>query len=389
MTRLFDGRELRSGAEPLRDHVRRLGPLPRLDGLFIEGLVQSGLEGRGGAGFPTGLKWRAVASRSRGQAVIVVNGAEGEPQSKKDRALMTVRPHLILDGAFIAARALRARQIVVYIGDDKPGARATIAAALAERPEGERAITTIVSGPARYVAGESSAVVHLLGEGVATPTTTPPGAHERGVGGSPTLVQNVETLAHVALIARGQAAHTALLTVAGGVNGPGVVELERSSTIGDAIARAGGLSEPARALLIGGYFGRWIELEVAWNVKLDGRSLQAAGLSLGCGVIGVLAQSRCPVCETSGIMHYLASESSAQCGPCFFGLRALSAACSRIAHQGTNVDDLRHLERWAGEVRGRGACRHPDGAVMFLESALRVFAPEFAHHVHHTARRTA
>jgi len=109
-------------------------------------------------------------------------------------------------------------------------------------------------------------------------------------------------------------------------------------------------------------------------------------LRLGCGVIGVLPASRCPVCETAGIMRYLASESSAQCGPCFFGLRALADASSRIAEHGSSADDLRRLQRWATEVRGRGACKHPDGAVTFLASALTVFANEFAQHEAHEAR---
>jgi NADH:ubiquinone oxidoreductase subunit F (NADH-binding) len=88
-------------------------------------------------------------------------------------------------------------------------------------------------------------------------------------------------------------------------------------------------------------------------------------------------------------MRYLAGESSAQCGPCFFGLRALADACTRIAETGTNVEDLTRLHRWASEVRGRGACKHPDGAVIFLSSALRVFEREFAEHEPHAMWRTA
>jgi NADH:ubiquinone oxidoreductase subunit F (NADH-binding) len=127
----------------------------------------------------------------------------------------------------------------------------------------------------------------------------------------------------------------------------------------------------------------------AQSLPLDPSALRARGLSLGCGVIGVLPESHCPVCETAGIIRYLAGESSAQCGPCFFGLRALADACGRIATQGANPDDLQRLQRWAAEVRGRGACKHPDGAVMFLQSALSTFGREFAAHPAHRARRTA
>jgi len=156
------------------------------------------------------------------------------------------------------------------------------------------------------------------------------------------MVQNAETLAHVALIARfGEDTGTVLVTVAGAIARPGVLELETTSTVGDAITLAGGASEAPRAILLGGYFGAWLDVEPAWSLPLDPARLRERGLSLGCGVIGVQPQSRCVVCETAGILRYLARESSAQCGPCFFGLNALSDACSRIAASGTNADDLR------------------------------------------------
>jgi NADH:ubiquinone oxidoreductase subunit F (NADH-binding) len=392
--RLLAGPDLMTGAEDLVQHARRLGPLPAAGPPLIETLISSGLSGRGGASFPVGLKWRSVASHSRGAAVVVVNGAEGEPHSKKDRVLMTTRPHLILDGAFLAARAVRARQVVLYIGEEHEAARNAMSRALSERPQDERAITRVAGAPARYVAGDSSAVVHLVNAGIATPTTTPPSPHERGVDGAPTLVQNVESLAHAALIARhGDAWYrsagrrgatgTLLITVAGGVSGPGVLEIEAGTTVGEAIDLAGGAVEPARAVLIGGYFGSWVPAELAYELPLDAALLRERGLSIGCGVIGVLPHSRCGVCEAAGIMRFLASESSAQCGPCFFGLRALADAMSRVAERGTNPDDMHRLQRWAVEVRGRGACHHPDGAVVFLQSALKTFAAEFATHPAH------
>ncbi len=392
--RLLAGPDLTSGAEDLVQHARRLGPLPATGPTLIETLIRTGLPGRGGASFPVGLKWRSVASHSRGAAVVVVNGAEGEPHSKKDRVLMTTRPHLILDGAFLAARAVRAKQVVLYIGEEHEAARNAMARALSERPQNELGSARLVGAPARYVAGDSSAVVHLVNAGIATPTTTPPSPHERGVDGSPTLVQNVETLAHAALIARhgdawyrsaGRrgAAGTLLVTVAGGVSGPGVLEIEAGTTVAEAIELAGGAIEPARAVLIGGYFGSWVPADLAYELPLDAAMLRDRGLSIGCGVIGVLPQSRCGVCEAAGIMRYLAAESSAQCGPCFFGLRGLADAISRVAERGTNPDDMHRLHRWAIEVRGRGACHHPDGAALFLQSALKTFAAEFAGHPAH------
>jgi NADH:ubiquinone oxidoreductase subunit F (NADH-binding) len=136
-------------------------------------------------------------------------------------------------------------------------------------------------------------------------------------------------------------------------------------------------------VLIGGYFGAWVDAREALEMPLDHAALRQRGLGLGCGVVGVISEHACGVCETARIMAYLAGESSAQCGPCFFGLRALSDACSRIAARGANRDDLARLARWSGEVRGRGACKHPDGAVVFMQSALRTFGSEFASHPPH------
>jgi NADH:ubiquinone oxidoreductase subunit F (NADH-binding) len=384
--RLLAGPEPSMGPERFAAHRARLGPLPKGGGHLIDLLDSTGLTGRGGAAFPAGRKWRAVAA-SRGPAVVLVNGAEGEPHSKKDRHLMTSRPHLILDGALLAAASVRANQVVLYIGEEHHAALRCMSGAVAERAPDERRLIRIVAAPARYVAGDSSATVHLVDAGIATPTTTPPPPRERGVGGAPTLVQNVETLAYVALIARTRlASDTVLITAAGGVRTPGVLEVELGTSIGEAIQLAGGPVEPPRAVLLGGYFGQWIPAADAWSLPLDPNALRDRGLSLGCGVVGVLPASRCPVCEVAGIMRYLASESSAQCGPCFFGLRALADACTRIAERGTDRGDLQRLQRWSAEVYGRGACKHPDGAVMFLRSAMNTFGDDFAHHPAHMRR---
>jgi NADH:ubiquinone oxidoreductase subunit F (NADH-binding) len=395
--RLLAGPELSTGSERLHAHVQRLGPTPVVGLSLVEVLAKSGLTGRGGASFPVARKWRSVA-HAGGGPVIVVNGAEGEPQSLKDRVLMTTRPHLVLDGALLAARALKASQIALYIGEDHQAAWAAISGALAERPEPEMHRVRLVAAPARYVAGESSAAVNLLENSIASPTTKPPHPHVAGVGGAPTLVQNVETLAHVALIARYGAdwfrstgrrggVGTVLVTVAGAVPSPGVVEIEAGTTVGEVLQMAGATDPAARAVLIGGYFGAWVDFAAAQELPLDPAGLHERGLSLGCGVIGVISSRGCGVCETARIMRYLAGESSAQCGPCFFGLRALADACERIAEKGTNPTDLARLHRWAGEVSGRGACRHPDGAVIFLQSALRTFAPEFSSHPAHWRAR--
>ncbi|HYR48437.1 MAG TPA: NADH-ubiquinone oxidoreductase-F iron-sulfur binding region domain-containing protein [Candidatus Polarisedimenticolia bacterium] len=385
--RLLAGPDLSQGPERLASHVQRLGPPPSIGPALIDVVEHSGLTGRGGAAFPVGAKWRAIARVQAQEPVVVVNGAEGEPRSLKDQVLMTARPHLVLDGAILAARALKTCRIEVVIGESHHAARGSMSAALAERPEPELRQARIVIAPARYVAGESSAIVHLVGSGIARPTSRPPSMHEAGVDGRPTLVQNIESLAHVALIARYGAGWfgpgTVLITAVGAVSAPGVLEVESGTSVREVFKTAGGGSHGMRAILLGGYFGAWVGADQAWDLPLDPVVLRGRGLTLGCGVVGFLHDAACGVCETARIMRYLASESSAQCGPCFFGLRALADAIARIGEPGSNTEDLARLHRWSQEVSGRGACRHPDGAVMLLRSALAVFAEEFANHPPH------
>ena len=203
LARLLAGPPLAAGAESFADHKARLGRLPAVDGAsLIATLEASGLSGRGGAGFPVGRKWRTVAQAAGDWPVVLVNGAEGEPLSAKDRALMVTRPHLVLDGALVAAAAVGADQIVLYVGEAHTAARAALGRAVLERGPQVSQHFRLVAAPARYVAGEESAAVHYIDTGDARPTSVPPRPYERGIGGRPTLVQNVESLAHVALIAR-------------------------------------------------------------------------------------------------------------------------------------------------------------------------------------------
>jgi NADH:ubiquinone oxidoreductase subunit F (NADH-binding) len=377
-------------AESLTSHRQRLGPLPAVpSGDLIAELESSGLLGRGGAGFPVGRKWRTVAQRSSGRAVVLANGAEGEPLSRKDRSLMAARPHLVIDGALLAARAVGADDIIFYIGAEHRAAEAAIRHALADRPADLRGRAHIVTAPAGYVSGEESAAVHFVNAGDARPTTTPPRPFDRGVDGRPTLVQNVESLALAALIARrghgwytdrSRAGGIGLITVSGAVNHAGVQEIDFGSTLADVAAVAGGLRSEASAVLLGGYFGGWADVEEQWGLPLDPGSMRARGLALGCGVVHFLAADSCGVEATARILGYLASQSARQCGPCVFGLSAIAEATQRLATRSPQADDLDRIVRWSGELAGRGACHHPDGAIALLRSSLQLFTDDFAEH---------
>jgi NADH:ubiquinone oxidoreductase subunit F (NADH-binding) len=392
MSRLLAGPPLGAGPESGHDHVARLGPLPTGAAArdVVPALEASGLLGRGGAGFPVGRKWRTVAERSAGGTVVLVNGAEGEPLSAKDRALMTLRPHLVLDGAQLAAAAVGADEVILYVGSAHVTARASIEAALAARARHLSVPMRVVQAPDRYIAGEESAAVHFVNDADARPTTTPPRPFESGIGGRPTLVQNIESIAYAALIARagdewyrgaGRAATrgTGLVTVSG-VPHPGVREIELGTTIGEIARMAGADQASASAVLVGGYFGAWARRDEAWDLALDPAGLRAAGRAFGCGVVSFLSPAVCGVAATAGIVSYMAGESAAQCGPCVFELRAIADATGRLAGGTAGPDDLARIERWSGQLAGRGACRHPDGAVGLLASALRVFGDEFVRH---------
>jgi len=382
----------RNGPERFSDHMARLGPLPPDAPSLIDVLDRSGLRGCGGAAFPVAAKWRAVAAQHSGERVIVVNGAEGEPLSRKDRLLMQVRPHLVLDGAMLAAETLRAERVFLYLGAEHTGAVRAMTGALQERSETDRRRTRLVTAPVGYVSGEESAAVHFINDGVALPTTTPPRPYQRGVGGRPTLIQNVETLAHVAMIARFGAdwfrqlgrsgsTGTALLTVSGAVAAQTVIEVPQGVTLAEVVDAVGGTSARASAVLLGGYFGGWIAAEQAWDLHVDAASLKTGGHTLGCGVLAVLAASRCGVIESSRILTYLGDQSARQCGPCVFGLRAIADAVHSVAARRADANDIARVRRWAGVLGGRGACHHPDGAFGLLHSALRVFAAEFSAHL--------
>jgi NADH:ubiquinone oxidoreductase subunit F (NADH-binding) len=376
----------------LSDHVERHGSLGgALRGeRLVDAVDAAGLRGRGGAAFPTAVKLRAVAQR-RGRRAVVVNGAEGEPMSAKDRVLLELAPHLVLDGALLAADAVGAGEIVVAVKCSAWAVHEALIRALAERRDAAPIRVERVAHA--YVASEESALLHGLNGGPAKPTLAPPRPHECGLGGRPTLVSNVETLAHVALIARhgaawfrelGTEAHagSALLTLAGAVARPGVQEVALGTPIGQAIA-AGSPTAPARAVLVGGYYGSWLTGEAAATTGLDDASLCARGARLGAGVIVALPEDACAVAEVARVVDWLADESAGQCGPCVHGLDAIAGALAAIADGVADGEATRRLERWCGQVEGRGACHHPNGVAGFVRSALRVFATELEEHRRH------
>ncbi len=389
------------GPATLASHLARHGQLPRVGRdtrrreEIIAEIGRAGLTGRGGAGFPTARKLAAVAA-GRGSAVVIGNGSEGEPASAKDKVLLAREPHLVLDGAVLAAELTGARQVLMVAHG---AVREIIDEAVAERRNAryDPVPVRVLTGAGRFVAGEASALVNWAEHGRPVPTRVPPRVSERGLGGCPTLVQNVETLAHLALIVRHGAAWfrslgtptepgSTLVTVMGAVRRPGVYETGIGAPISAVLALAGGLATALTALLIGGYSGTWVDQPAAMALPFSAAGLRPVGASPGAGLIAALPAGACGLAETARIARYLAAESAGQCGPCLFGLDSIATELEALA--AGRPFDLARLERWLSQVDGRGACHHPDGVVRMIRSALHVFAAEITQHARGWCRGT-
>jgi NADH:ubiquinone oxidoreductase subunit F (NADH-binding) len=393
---LLAGWRARRSAE-LSAHLAHHGtpPLPKHGDAewperFATTIEASGLTGRGGASFPSATKLKLVRS-ARGRRTLVVNAMEGEPASTKDKILLSCVPHLVLDGAELAASALGATRIVVCVAHQRHDMTNAVVHAVAERSGTALAPVPVevVQPPGRYVAGEESALVSWLNGGPGAPTWRPDKGTPLSIGQGAALVHNAETLAHMALIARygpasfratglPDAPGTTLVTVSGGVEHAGVYEVALGTTLGEIVHRALPTDEVA-AVLTGGFGGSWVPA-AALGTSYAPRPMAAVGGGVGAGVLVVLTRRACGIAETARVASYMAGESAGQCGPCVFGLPAIADDLGRLARGRVDADTMRRLEMRAHSVNGRGACRHPDGVVRMVLSALSVFATDAAGH---------
>lgn len=374
--------------EGLAAHRARFGPRPNATGSNGEALLTAlediGLTGRGGAHFPVATKWRAVRSAGGEHgSLIVANGAESEPLSAKDAALLELRPHLVLDGLACTAEALGAQDVVVWLHEGAHAARAAVTRAIAERAAAHLAEPPlrVVLGPARYLSGESSAILRALSGGPALPTFRRAAGQVTRIDGRAALVQNVETLARVAVAAyNGRDTDTTLLTVTGPTH-RAVLEVTTTTRLREPVTAVVGAS-PVQAVLVGGYGGSWAPWAQISGLPADDSALRPHGLSLGAGVLLALPASSCGLQLTAEITGYLAENSARQCGPCLFGLRAVAELTAELAARNVRRRDTTRLRRFLTEISGRGGCHHPDGAVRMVASALATFAEDVSAHLH-------
>ena len=374
-------------------HADYRGYLPLTDaGGLLEEIRRAGVLGRGGAGFPMAVKLTTVReSALRGlDTVLVANGEEGEPASIKDRWLLRHRPHLVLDGLRLAAQIVGARHAHVYVSDVR--AADAIRSALGELPPA--ALDGVTVGVRMvepgYVAGEETAAVRAINGGPAKPTDKPPRPFEQGVGGLPTLVSNVETLANLPYVHQhGAAAYrqagtddsagTFLATLTGGGRAPGLYEIPHGTPMAELLALHGIAEERVRGALMGGYFAGLVDRQIL-HITLDHESLRGHGSGLGCGAVSVLTDE-CPVAVAASVLAYFDRENAGQCGSCFNGTAAMAAAAGALRDGIATADDLARLQRWSVFLRGRGACATLDAATNIAASLLATFPDQVARHL--------
>ncbi|GAA4679416.1 NADH-ubiquinone oxidoreductase-F iron-sulfur binding region domain-containing protein [Frondihabitans cladoniiphilus] len=403
--RLFAARD-----SSLAAHLERFGPMPGDfdEGHLIAEVEGSGLAGRGGAGFPAWRKLMAASTASAaiasatsspaarrlakaGGPVVIANGAEGEPLSRKDETLLRAAPHLVLDGLLLAAATVRATEVFVYT---TAASLPSVSKAIGER--GDAAHVRLFQAPETFLSGEATAVVNAIGGGAAIPRDhiarmTSHGPSVGGLRGRPTLVQNVETLAHLALIARFGATWfrsigrdgetgTRLVSVSGDVPSPLVFETEAGAPLSDTLLAAGVVPDQLRAVLVGGYHGAWVPSgELRRPLSRD--SLAPFGAAPGAGILMALGTERCGLEASAEIATYLAGQSAKQCGPCANGLPRLADVLRRLAAREQTPWLPAEVERLALLVQGRGSCHHPDGTSRLVLSTLTVFAADVAQHL--------
>ena len=360
---------------------------------LLDLLHHAEIRGRGGAGFPFARKLQTTLESGKRRA-LVVNASEGEPGSAKDSALLLTAPHLVLDGAEIAARAMNVKTIHIMVPSERPAVRPALERALDERPA-DLAYEVFETG-GTFVSGQARAVIEGIEGRPNLPVTSWQPDAVKGLRGRPTLLSNAETYAQVAALAalgpqryaaEGTADEpgTTLLTIAG--DGPGGVVMEVA--LGTPLAQVLRLCgyEPDVTVLMGGYFGAWLPPHEVGARELSRADMTDAGASLGAGIILPLDRDSCPVQLTARIVEYLAGQSARRCGPCKNGLPAIAEAVALLADRG--VPTTRRIHQLGEMVNGRGACAHPDGTIRLVRSMLKAFPDEVQAHEHQQCRVAA
>lgn len=365
---------------------------------IVSAVRASGLRGRGGAGFPTGTKWASVVSAARetgGEIYLVVNGAEGEPGTYKDRALLTLNPFQVIEGALIALHATGARAVYIGIKERSTSAQRGLALALyAVREAGWNGVDRVEVdlGPDEYLFGEEKAMLEVIEGKLPMPRILPP--YEQGLFATmakpnPTIVNNVETLANVpGIVAYGPewfrqvgsatSPGTMIFTVVGDVESPGVYELPLGTPVGTLLVDVAGARD-VKAVYSG--TSNSVITPDLLDVPLGFDEFARAGIGLGSGGFIVYDQSHCVVRIAAALSHFLMIESCGQCPPCKLGTTAITELLNKIDRGDGEADDIDAILHRCTNVTDANRCYLPVGEQLTVGSTLHAFIDDFTAHI--------
>ncbi|MFO7747197.1 MAG: NADH-quinone oxidoreductase subunit NuoF [Orrella sp.] len=399
----------------LADYVKR-GGYEALKKILASGMTQeeviaeikaSGLRGRGGAGFPTGLKWSFMPRTFPGQKYLVCNSDEGEPGTFKDRDILRSNPHIVIEGMAIAAYAMGISVGYNYIHGEIFEVYDLFEEALEEARAagflGDKILGSDFSfqlhafhGYGAYICGEETALLESLEGKKGQPRFKPPFPASFGLYGKPTTINNTETFAAVPWIIRngGQAyldigipnnGGTKIFSVSGDVAKPGNYEVPLGTPFSKLLELAGGMRDgrKLKAVIPGGSSAPVIPGDTMMDVTMDYDAISKAGSMLGSGAVIVMDDTRCMVKSLLRLSYFYFEESCGQCTPCREGTGWLYRMVDRIEHGKGRPEDLDLLDSVAGNIMGRTICALGDAAAMPVRGFLKHYRDEFAYHIEH------
>lgn len=372
----------------------------------IDELKRSGLRGRGGAGFPTGKKWEMVASHREKERYLVCNAGEHEPGTFKDRHLLKVNPHHMIEGIIIGTYAVGAKESTIFIDgsftEEIESLEGAIADAWGAGFLGEKILGTefscdikIFHGPSTYVAGEETALLEAMQGRDPIPRHKPPYYPTvHGLYGKPTLVNNVETFSNIPYILRKgsdwfrsigtpSCPGTMLFSISGDVNKPGVYELPFGTPLRTLVYEYGGGIKNGKALKVvypGGPSQAFL-LPKDLDTPMDFDSLRGLGSGLGSAGVVVLDETNCMVERTMIYCRFFEKESCGQCPPCTMGTHYLHQTLEKIERGDGKPGDIETLKQLSGFVKGRGDCTVVTSAAVGVQASLQHFMHEFEAHL--------
>ena len=399
--------QARGGYQALRKILGQDGGEGMTQDQVIATVKESGLRGRGGAGFPTGLKWSFMPRQFPGQKYLVCNSDEGEPGTCKDRDIMQFNPHTVIEGMAIAAYAMGITVGYNYIHGEIFQTYERFEAALEEAREAGFLGANIMGsnfsfqlhathGFGAYICGEETALLESLEGKKGQPRFKPPFPASFGLYGKPTTINNTETFAAVPWIIRnGGAAYlacgkpnnggTKIFSVSGDVQRPGNYEVPMGTPFAELLEMAGGMrpGRTLKAVIPGGSSAPVLPASIMMETTMDYDAIAKAGSMLGSGAVIVMDDTRCMVKSLRRLSYFYSHESCGQCTPCREGTGWLWRMVDRIENGQGRASDLETLDSVAGNIMGRTICALGDAAAMPVRGMLKHFRSEFEHHIEH------